>query len=84
MGFYHLIILNTAEKNVSAQSFAKHKFEEAKSAYSKIEARAAAGEKLEPVLVGVGSFSSLRRAYPNFFLDAGEFVRIVREKILKT
>ena len=47
-------------------------------------AKAAAGEKLEPVLVGVGSFSSLQRAYPNFFLDAGEFVRIVRKKILKT
>lgn len=84
MGFYHLIVLNTSEKTVSIHSFSKDKFEEAKSSYSKIEARAAGGEKLEPVLVGVGSFSSLRRAYPNFFLDAREFVRIVRQKILKT
>ena len=83
MGFYHLIVLNTSEKTVSIHSFSKDKFEEAKSSYSKIEARAAGGEKLEPVLVGVGSFSSLRRAYPNFFLDAREFVRIVRQKILQ-
>lgn len=76
-GFYRLIILNTKERSVNVQSYAKTNFEKAKLDYSEIEKRAAAGESLEPVLVAVGSISLLQKAYPNFFLDTTDFVRRV-------
>lgn len=81
--FYHLIILDTDKKTIELKSFAKDDFENAQTEYSKAERRAIEGEKIEPVLVAAGSMVSLKRAYPNFFLDTTEFVNKVREIINK-
>jgi putative GTP pyrophosphokinase len=78
-GFYHLIVLNTGDRTVEIFSYAKTNFDEAKLTYAELEKRAAMGEKLEPVLVAVGSISLLRRAYPNFFLDTREFLARVQD-----
>lgn len=77
--FYHLIILNSLKKTVQIKSYVQDSFEQAINDYSKVEAQAAQGEKIEPVLVSAGPLSNLRRAYPNFFLDIGEFTKIVNE-----
>ena len=45
--------------------------------YSKVEAEAAKGKKIEPVLVSAGPIDELRKAYPNFFLDIRDFMKIV-------
>jgi len=74
---YHLIILNSFERTVRTESYNRDSFKEAVEAYEGWEARAARGERIEPVLVSAGPMDQLRRAYPNFFLDIGDFVRIV-------
>ena len=79
--FYHLITLDTEKKTVQLTSFAKSNFSVAQLAYAKAEARAIKGEKIEPVLVAAGSIDSLKRAYPNFFLNTTEFVSSVRKII---
>lgn len=72
---YHLIILNSLAGTVEVQAYDRESFEQAMTDYSRAEMDAAQGGKIEPVLVSAGPVETLRRAYPNFFLDIGEFVR---------
>jgi putative GTP pyrophosphokinase len=77
--YYHLIVLNSLEKSVDIKPYDRDSFEQAVADYSEVEAEAAAGKKIEPVLVSAGPIDKLRQAYPNFFLYIGEFVHIVGE-----
>lgn len=76
---YHLIILDSLNGIVTIEAYARDSYEEAVWEYSEAETRAAAGEKIEPVLVSAGRIETLRRAYPNFFLDIREFMQLVSE-----
>ncbi|RJP74474.1 MAG: (p)ppGpp synthetase [Candidatus Zixiibacteriota bacterium] len=78
---YHLIVLNSLERTVQITAYDRENFEQAASDYSKAETDAVKGQKIEPVLVSAGPIDTLRRAYPNFFLDIGEFTAKVREII---
>jgi hypothetical protein len=80
-GFYHLMVINLDEHNLSIRSFSKEKFKEATKAYKEIEQQAARGKNLDPVLVGVDSIRNLERAYPNYFLDSREFIENLRKII---
>jgi putative GTP pyrophosphokinase len=84
-GAYYLVELQLtgAESNVKIASFARDKIEEANTQYSAAEQRAhSTGAQV--VLVSAGSIESLKRAYPNYFLDTHEFLsqldRISRSK----
>lgn len=74
---YYLVQLNLqdAQKSVSIRSFARDQLEKANVEYSKAEKLAAEGEQIQVVLVSAGSVESLRRAYPNYFLDTHDFLR---------
>jgi len=79
--FYHLIILNSLKKTVQIKPYDRDSFNQAVTAYGRIEAQAAQGEKIEPVLVSAGPIDKLRRAYPNFFLDINDFAVNVNQLI---
>ena len=81
---YHLIVLDYLERKVRVKSYSRDSFQTALKDYSEVETKAAQGEKIEPVLVSAGPIGTLRRAYPNFFLDIGEFVRQVKSIIGQT
>lgn len=76
-GAYYLVELNLKgeQKSVSIIPFARDQLEKANVEYSKAEKRAASGEDIQVVLVSAGSVESLRRAYPNYFLDTHDFLR---------
>lgn len=74
---YHLIILNSLEGFVQVKPYDRNDFEQAMTDYSMSEKEASEGKKIEPVLVSAGPIDTLRRAYPNFFLDISDFVQIV-------
>lgn len=74
---YHLIVLDSLERRVTVTAYDRGGFERAMADYSGYERQAAEGMKIEPVLVSAGPIDKLRRAYPNFFLDIGDFVRWV-------
>ncbi len=76
--YYHLIVLNSLQKSVQIRAYDRDSFKQAMRDYSKVEEEAAKGKKIEPVLVSAGPIDELRRAYPNFFLDMGDFMNIVR------
>jgi hypothetical protein len=78
---YHLIILDSLNHTVQITPYDRDSIERAVADYSKIEAAAAGGQQIEPVLVSAGPIDNLRRAYPNFFLDIREFVGSVQSLI---
>lgn len=73
---YYLVELNLSEseKSVTIRPFARDQLEMANTEYSKAEKRASDGELIQVVLVSAGSIESLRRAYPNYFLDTHDFL----------
>jgi len=77
--FYHLIVLNSLERTVKITPYDRDSFSQALREYAQVEAEAAGGAKIEPVLVSAGALDDLRRAYPNFFLDIKDFVKVVTE-----
>ena len=82
-GSYHLVTLDSLRKKVQIRPFAKTALEEATRAYSAAEDRARSGEPIEVVLVSAGPIESLRRAYPNYFLDTDEFIGRIETIISK-
>lgn len=73
-GSYHLIVLNAAKRNVTISSFGKKRLDEANRAYAEAEHTAIEQEDMQTVLVATDSIESLRRAYPNYFLDTKQFL----------
>lgn len=71
---YHLIILNSLQKRVEIKAYKREDFKQAVKDYANVEEQAAKGEKIEPVLVSAGPLDTLKKAYPNFFLDISDFV----------
>lgn len=80
-GGYHLITLDSTNRTVTIRPFPVARLEEANVAYAAIEARTKAGEPIEAVLVSAGPVESLRKAYPNYFLDTQVFVRQLQRLI---
>ncbi|MCI0419703.1 MAG: RelA/SpoT domain-containing protein [Acidobacteria bacterium] len=82
-GSYHLVVLDSANRSVLIRPFPTTQLEQANLEYAKIEERAQRGEQVEAVLVSAGPIQTLRKAYPNYFLDTHEFVaqmeRIIAE-----
>ncbi len=85
-GAYYLVELQLTgdDSNVQITSFARDKLEEANTEYSRAE-REAEMSGSQVVLVAAGSIESLKRAYPNYFLDTHEFLaqldKISRSKL---
>lgn len=73
-GTYHLVELNTVERRVSITPYATARLADAEAAYADAEKRAQEGEPIDVVLIAAGSVEAMRRAYPNYFLDAQGFV----------
>ena len=78
-GLTFLLELDIAESVLAVRSFTNPAL--AADAYSAVE-RAIEGEaKKDVVLVAVESMDSLRRAYPDYFLDTTAFIGTVRDVI---
>jgi len=81
---YFLIDLRAQERVVSIQTFARDELAEASSAYARLESEASNQELRNIVLVSVGSIQNLRKAYPSYFLDTGDFLKNLSKVIADT
>lgn len=74
---YYLVELDLGgdSKSVNITPFSRDRLEEANARYSELEQEVAKGRDAQVVLVSAGSIESLKRAYPNYFLDTHEFLR---------
>jgi len=80
-GKYHLVVLNSVERSVAITPYPFSRLEQANTDYVAIEQRARNGEPVEAVLVSAGPIESLRKAYPNYFLDTQDFIKQIRKMI---
>jgi hypothetical protein len=74
---YHLVVLNVKERRLTIKSFPLSEQEAANRAYAECEDRAKSGEHIDPVLVMGGTVETLRKSFPNYFLDTNAFVSFV-------
>lgn len=81
---YYLIEVNSSRKEVSVTGFKQKESDRATAEYLAVEKRLRDAPTSDAVLVSVDSMDSLRRAYPNYFLDTGVFVNLLNEIISPT
>jgi putative GTP pyrophosphokinase len=74
---YNLIILNFEERRVRVKGFGQNELALATEAYTVEERNIAKGKKAHAVLVSAGSVDLLKRAYPNYFLDTHQFLKLI-------
>lgn len=72
-GYFFLLELDSEQKQVSVRSFQRGELQLAQEKYLQSEKSNKGRQSMQTVLVSVGSFASLKRAYPNFFLDISGF-----------
>ena len=72
---YFLLQLDRVNRKIKVRLFGRSDFHRASEEYLLAEGRAATGDT---VLVSVESLKSLKRAYPNYFLDIRRFLHQVR------
>lgn len=78
---YFILILDYDANRLKIQYYKSSEISKANEMYNSIE-EAKAESKIDAVLVRVSSFSDLKKAYPNYFSDIGEFVDIVKAYLM--
>lgn len=82
---YHLLILNILEKKIKIKSYSKANYSIAIQDYAKSETQKENIEgKVMTVLVSMESIDSLRKTYPNYFIDTKDFlnkIELIRRKL---
>ena len=76
---YYLMELDILTHQLEIQYFPMNQLEKAIQCYNQMEALQI--PIFDTVLVSASSFESLKRAYPNYFLDANQFITIIKEML---
>lgn len=77
----YLLILDSKQKRIRVQGFEKGQLPLAQQHYLEMEKANAHKPEIQTVLVSVDSVAALRRAYPNYYLDAIAFSQAVDRAI---
>ena len=72
--FYHLLTLNITNRRVNVKSFEKGEFQKVNEEYTIAERKFKKTTEVQVVLVSTESIKELQSAFPNYFLDIGEFL----------
>lgn len=80
---YFLLKLDFEERRLFVRSFSANQSQEANEFYTKQESEQGADLNSQLVLVSVDSIESLKKAYPNYFLDTDRFAGILKEAVSK-
>jgi Region found in RelA / SpoT proteins len=78
---YFLLKLDPSAHEVTVTGFKKGQLESASKQYLEVEKDIKDKQGQDAVLVSVDSVASLRRAYPNYFLDTTSFIDLVNDTI---
>jgi len=78
---YYLLHLDPGEHTITIRGFKARELEQASEEYLAVEKAIAGHPGSDAVLVSVESLASLRRAYPNYFLDTHAFIKTVKEAL---
>lgn len=75
---YYILQLNYKENTLKRWFFKPSELEKANRTYDSLEERRG-NAPLDIVLVRAASYAAVKAAYPNYFMDIGEFVDIVKD-----
>ena len=78
---YFLLALDPAAERLEVTSYAAANLEQATETYLAVERELSGKPGAEAVLVSVESLQTLRRAYPNFYLDTRVFLEAVDQAL---
>jgi hypothetical protein len=78
---YYLLRLDPTEHRVTVTGFKFGELERASEEYLEVERSIKGRAGSDAVLVSVESLDSLRRAYPNYFLDTDVFIAAVNRAL---
>ena len=73
-GKYFLIVLDTLYRNITITAYSKMQYAAANQDYTLTEMAIKQDSTKEAVLISIDKISALKKAYPNYFLDASNFV----------
>ena len=76
-----ILELDTQQQSVTISGYTSNQTKIASKDYLELEQKYANNDSVQVVLVSVDSIATLRSAYPNYYLDTSEFMRIVDEVI---
>ncbi len=71
-GYYNIVHLDISNRHIQIYTFDKDQLDIATQKYSELEKKA--DNTVDVVLVSVENINTLKKAYPNYFLDVREFV----------
>ena len=77
-GSYYLLDLDTLTSRLQYTAYGRDRLAEASAAYIDLEKSYSVSEDHQIVLVSAQSLSNLRRAYPNYFLDSHEYLKLIK------
>ena len=81
---FFLLQLDAENRQVTISGFKSSESNAASAADLEAERKKSDGSENDAVLVSVDKVESLRRAYPNYFLDTGVFVGLLRDALSYT
>lgn len=73
--YFYLLELDTVLERLNISAYSKNKEKEAMLAYSNAEKKIYNKKEYDVVLVSADNVKSLKKAYPNYFLDTKEFLK---------
>ena len=74
---YYLLQLFPEERRTATTTYPRDQLALANAEYARWEERARQGEHVLVALVAAGTVDALKQAYPNYFMDTQEFVKIL-------
>lgn len=72
---YYLVTLDLKNKTVKLNKYTQKNIGQATIDYTQAERHINAGAEMQVVLISLESITSLKKAYPNYFLDTKDFIK---------
>jgi putative GTP pyrophosphokinase len=80
---FYLLELDISKENLNISAYTKNQEQMAIEDYAKAEKRNEGKKEYDVVLVGADTAADLKKAYPNYFVDTGEFLEFLQKVISK-
>jgi len=80
---FFLLELDTIQEKLTISAFSKEKEAEAIQSYADAEKKIFGRRAYDVVLVGTDTYTQLKKAYPNYFIDTKQFINKLEEIIRK-
>jgi ppGpp synthetase/RelA/SpoT-type nucleotidyltranferase len=79
--YFYVLILDLEKRTLTLESFRRDEAVASQRAYDKAEKETETDPNVQVVLVSVEDLESLRKAYPNYYVDTKDFISAVRREI---